>query len=230
MSAPLTPPVRATAAGALIGFGVAAWTDEIVFYHLLDWNNRVNTSTFELGQVLDNAVHAAGIFTPLFGLVFAVGARRSGGTLRRALAGGSLLGAAFFRLIDLLVEHASTKLLQSHNPAEIALYGHLWAVAAWPLLFSGALLVLLPDRSPTKRRAPVQRLRTAPDPNPAGAARQLSRSPQHHVGSAHRARAAPAKPGRPLAAGAVQPGRTPRTPDDGPPTAGHRSRSGPQST
>lgn len=139
MAAPLAPPVRTIAAGGLIGFGVAAWADELVFYHLLAWNNRVNTSTFELGQVLDNAVHVAGVFTPLFGLVLAAGARRTGGPFWRALLGGTLLGAAFFRLVDILVEHASTKLLQSHNPAEIALYDHVWSLVAWPLLCFGLL-------------------------------------------------------------------------------------------
>lgn len=166
MAAPLTPPVRAIAAGGLIGFGVAAWADEIAFYHLLAWNNRVNTSSFELGQVLDNAVHVAGVFTPLYGLVFAAGARRTGGPFWRALLGGSLLGAAFFRLIGVLVEHASTKLLQSHNPAEIALYDHTWTLVAWPMFLAGAVLVLLPGRALAGLRATARpgtsRLRNRP--------------------------------------------------------------------
>jgi uncharacterized membrane protein len=159
VAAPLAPPVRTIAAGGLIGFGVAAWADELVFYHLLAWNNRVNTSTFELGQVLDNAVHAAGVFTPLFGLVVAAGARRTGGPFWRALLGGTLLGAAFFRLVDILVEHASTKLLQSHNPAEIALYDHVWSLVAWPLLcfglltLAGARPALRPQRRTGRSRA-----------------------------------------------------------------------------
>ena len=173
MAAPLTPPVRAIAAGGLIGSGIAAWVDEIVFYHLLAWNNHVNTSTFELGQVLDNAVHAAGVFTPLFGLVLAAGARRPGGPFRRALLGGALLGAAFFRLVDILVEHASTKLLRSHNPAEIALYDHAWALVAWPLFVAGLLTVLTAARPkpPRRRSRPRSAVRPGRAPLRASAAR-----------------------------------------------------------
>ena len=144
--AALSLPVRAIASGALIGSGIAAWVDEVVFYHLLAWNNHVNTSTFELGQVLDNLVHATGIFTPLFGMVLAVDTRRRGGPLARALAGGAMLGAAAFRLVDSVVEHASTKLQQSHNPVEIALYDRTWTAVAVSLLLVGTLLALLPDR------------------------------------------------------------------------------------
>lgn len=151
--AALSLPVRAIASGALIGSGVAAWVDEIVFYHLLAWNNHVNTSTFELGQVLDNLVHATGIFTPLFGMVLAVDARRRGGPLARALAGGAMLGAAAFRLVDSVVEHASTKLQQSHNPVEIALYDRTWTAVAVSLLLVGTLLALLPDRPLVPLRA-----------------------------------------------------------------------------
>lgn len=146
MAAPLSLPARAIVAGALIGFGVAGWADAGVFYHLLHWNNRVNTSTFELGQLLDNLVHASGIFTPMFGLVLASGAAQRGLRLARTVTGGAMLGAAFFRLVDSAVEHASTKLQQSRTPAEIALYDRTWTAVAVSLFLVGSLLVLLPGR------------------------------------------------------------------------------------
>jgi uncharacterized membrane protein len=132
---------RSVGAGALVGIGLMAGLDEIVFHQLLGWHHLYDRGTLAAGLTADGLLHlleiglyAVGV-TWLFRLVL----RR--GVLWSGVAGGVLLGAGGFQLFDGTVTHKVLRLHQIRYGVELWPYDVAWNLGAAVLLLAGLALV-----------------------------------------------------------------------------------------
>jgi len=125
---------RSIWAGVLIGVGVATFVDETVFHQLLHWHHFYDRSTPAVGLVSDGIFHAFGWFATVIGLVMVADLVRRAGLVKRALAGGVLLGAGAFQLYDGTIQHKVLRLHQIRYHVEIAPYDWIWNIVALLLL------------------------------------------------------------------------------------------------
>ncbi|MGK5637533.1 DUF2243 domain-containing protein [Streptomyces sp. URMC 126] len=133
---------RSTAVGALLGVGVMAAVDEIVFHQILHWHHFFDRSTRGLGLVSDGLLHTG----ELLALVAACFLLADLGR-RRALAAaharaGCLLGAGAFQLWDGTVDHKVLRVHQIRYGVDVTAYDWAWNGAGLLLLAAGALLAV----------------------------------------------------------------------------------------
>lgn len=127
---------RSLWSGVVIGSGLMAAVDEIIFHQLLQWHHFFDRATPVLGLLSDGLLHAAELIAIVAG-GFLLADLLQRGTLARGCAwAGSLMGAGAFQVFDGLVDH---KLLRVH---QIRYVDNLLPYdLAWNL--SGLLLFLL---------------------------------------------------------------------------------------
>lgn len=131
--------IRAT---AVIGIGLMAAVDEIVFHQLLAWHHFYDRATPAFGLFTDGLLHAAELVALVAGFFMYADARRRGPIDRAAAWGGFFLGAGGFQLFDGLVDH---KLLRVHQVRygveDLWLYDLGWNLAGVALLVLGGWLL-----------------------------------------------------------------------------------------
>lgn len=128
---------RTTRAMLLVGSGLMAAVDEIVFHQVLGWHHFYDRATPAIGLLTDGLLHAAELVAIVAGFFLYADARRRGEHAPRAAWSAFLIGAGGFQLFDGLVDH---KLLRVHQIR----YGvdDLWLYdVAWNGF--GALLLLV---------------------------------------------------------------------------------------
>lgn len=125
----------------LVGVGVMAAVDEIVFHQLLQWHHFVDLSTPFMGIVSDGVLHAVELLALVFGFVGLVRLARA-----RALDGGRvlagiLLGAGGFQLFDGVVNHKILRIHQVRYGVDPLLYDLAWNAAGLALLIAGGCVL-----------------------------------------------------------------------------------------
>lgn len=128
--------------GALIGVGVMAAIDEIVFHQLLAWHHFYDQSTLAIGLLTDGLLHAAELIAIVAGFFMFADLRR-----RQALApvwawSGLFLGAGGFQLFDGIIDHKVLRLHQVRYGVDLLLYDLLWNLAGVVLIGVGIWLFL----------------------------------------------------------------------------------------
>jgi uncharacterized membrane protein len=145
---PTTAPAEQSAArrpsiltGAMLGVGLMAAVDEVVFHQLLGWHHFYDRSTPDVALLSDGLLHAAELVLLVAGF-FRLADLRGAGTLRAgALWGGLLLGAGAFQLWDGLVDHKVLRVHQVRYDVDLLPYDVAWNASAVVLLLAGALLL-----------------------------------------------------------------------------------------
>jgi uncharacterized membrane protein len=127
-------------AGLLLGIGLVAMLDEVVFHQLLHWHHFYDRSTTAAGLVSDGLFHAFSWFATVAGLFLLGGVRRRGAFRGTAYAAGLLTGAGFFQLYDGLVQHKLMGLHQIRYRVDLTPYDVVWNVVAAVLLVVGVVL------------------------------------------------------------------------------------------
>ncbi len=137
----------------LVGVGVAAFVDEVVFHQLLHWHHFYDRSTREAGLVSDGVLHAFGWFALVAGL-FWFAALRGRNELRTARwVGGLLVGAGVFQLYDGTVHHKLLGLHQIRYGVDLLPYDLAWNAPGVVALLVGLALLRGPAR-PLADRSP----------------------------------------------------------------------------
>ena len=130
--------LRAT---AVIGIGLMAAIDEIVFHQLLAWHHFYDRSTPAFGLFTDGLLHAAELVAVVAGFFLYADARRHGPVDSTTGWAGFLIGAGGFQLFDGVVDH---KLLRVHQIRygvdHLWIYDLAWNAAAVALLLAGLVL------------------------------------------------------------------------------------------
>ncbi len=127
--------------GVLLGVGVMAAVDEIIFHQLLAWHHFYDQSTPAIGLLTDGLLHAAELVAIVAGFFML-----SDLHYRRALAAnwawaGFFLGLGGFQLFDGIVDHKVLRLHQvRYGVEDILPYDIAWNLAGVILLAIGAWL------------------------------------------------------------------------------------------
>lgn len=142
--------------GVLIGIGIMAAVDEIVFHQLLAWHHFYDQSTLEIGLLTDGLLHAAELIAIVAGFFMLTDLRR-----RHTLAplwawAGFFLGMGGFQLFDGIVDHKVLRLHQIRYGVNLLPYDIAWNLAAVVLLLVGVWLTFR-ARAATKPIAAADR-------------------------------------------------------------------------
>lgn len=124
----------------LLGIGVMAAVDEIVFHQLLSWHHFYDESSNDAALASDGALHAAELIVIVAALFLFADLR-----VRRALSvpwawSGFFVGAGAFQLFDGVVDHKILRVHQVRYGVDILPYDLAWIGFALLMLAIGAAL------------------------------------------------------------------------------------------
>jgi uncharacterized membrane protein len=125
----------------MIGVGVMAAVDEIVFHQLLRWHHFYDRSTSDLALLSDGLLHAAELVIIVAGFFSYADLRRRHALAARDAWAGALLGAGGFQLFDGLVDHKALRVHQVRYGVELLPYDLAWNGAAVALIVAGAVVL-----------------------------------------------------------------------------------------
>jgi uncharacterized membrane protein len=138
--------------GALLGLGLAATLDEVVFHQLLHWHHFYDKSTPAAGLVSDGILHAASFFAAVAALYLLASLRRRDAFQPRPWWGALLTAAGAFQLYDGTVQHKLMRLHQIRYGVDLTPYDWAWNIVAVLLIAAGVLLLA---RSRSRVRVPA---------------------------------------------------------------------------
>ncbi len=132
---------RSTWAGAIIGVGLMAAVDEIVFHQLLSWHHFYDRSTTAIALLSDGLLHAAELIAIIAG-GYALLELHGRGTLARAWTwAGLLVGLGAFQLFDGLINHKVLRLHQIRYDVPLLPYDIAWNLTGALLLCIGLVML-----------------------------------------------------------------------------------------
>lgn len=133
---------RALAATLLIGMGIMAAVDEIVFHQVLGWHHFYDQATPRIGLISDGFLHAAELIALVAGFFMYANLRA-----RKQLApiwawSGLFLGAGGFQVFDGIINHKVLRLHQIRYNVDIIPYDVAWITFGILLIAIGAVLLV----------------------------------------------------------------------------------------
>ena len=127
-------------ATVLIGIGVMAAIDEIVFHQILAWHHFYDGSTPDVALLTDGFLHAAELVAIVAGFFMFADLRERGVSDPTLALPGGLLGAGGFQVFDGLVDHKVLRLHQIRYDVDILPYDLAWNAAGIVMIIVGLLL------------------------------------------------------------------------------------------
>jgi uncharacterized membrane protein len=132
---------RSARAAALVGVGLMAAVDEIVFHQLLAWHHFYDRGTAQAALMSDGVLHAAELVVLVAGGFLLADLARAGALLAGSASGGGLVGAGAFQIFDGLVNHKLLGLHQVRYGVELLGYDVAWNAVGLALLVGGVLVL-----------------------------------------------------------------------------------------
>lgn len=134
-------PGRSALATVLIGIGLMAAVDEIIFHQLLSWHHFYDHSTTSVALLSDGLLHAAELIAIVGGFFLFADLRR-----RHALAptwawAGFFLGAGGFQVFDGLFDHKVLRVHQIRYGVDLLPYDLAWNLFGLALIVVGLVFV-----------------------------------------------------------------------------------------
>lgn len=126
---------------SLVGVGLMAAVDEIVFHQLLQWHHFVDLSTPFVGIVSDGVLHAIELLAIVVGFAGLVRLARQRALTTATAWAGLLLGAGAFQLFDGVVNHKILRIHQVRYGVDPLLYDLAWNAAGLVLLIVGGCVL-----------------------------------------------------------------------------------------
>lgn len=146
---------RSLLAAVLVGIGLMAAVDEILFHQILAWHHFYDQATPAIALLSDGLLHSAELIILVAGF-FMLGALLRRGALARGSAwAGVFLGAGGFQLFDGIVDHKLLRLHQIRYVDNVLPYDLAWNLSAVVLLAIGFVLLR------RARRVSQQRVKAA---------------------------------------------------------------------
>ncbi|GAB2934514.1 DUF2243 domain-containing protein [Micromonospora polyrhachis] len=133
---------RSTAAATLVGIGLMAAVDEIVFHQLLQWHHFYDRSTPTVGIFSDGLLHTAELIAVVAGFFLLADLRRHGRLVPASAWAGLILGLGVFQLFDGIVDHKVLRIHQIRYDVDLLPYDVVWNAGAVLLLVIGTVLAL----------------------------------------------------------------------------------------
>lgn len=124
----------------MIGVGLMAAVDEIVFHQILGWHHFYDRSTRSVALLSDGLLHATELIVIVAGFFLFADLRRRQALAPRAAWAGFLLGLGGFQLFDGLVDHKVLRVHQIRYAVDLLPYDLGWNLGGVALLTIGAVL------------------------------------------------------------------------------------------
>ena len=133
----------------VVGIGMIAAIDEIVFHQVLAWHHFYDLATPAVGLFADGLLHAAELVAIVAGFFLYAEARTHGSIDRRTAWAGLLVGGGGFQLFDGLVDHKLLRLHQvRYGVDNLLVYDLAWNGAGLLVLVIGLMLLRKRSASP----------------------------------------------------------------------------------
>ena len=126
----------------MIGAGLMAAVDVIVFHQLLAWHHFYDGSTRDVALLSDGLLHAAELAVLGVGGFLLAGLRRRAAPAPASARAGFFLGAGGFQLFDGLVHHKVLRLHQVRYGVDPLPYDLAWNLVGLALLLAGGVLLV----------------------------------------------------------------------------------------
>lgn len=131
---------RSLWSGALVGAGVMAAVDEIVFHQLLQWHHFYDRATPAIGLFADGLLHSAELIVLVAGFSLLANLA-SRDLLARAHAwAGFFIGAGGFQLFDGIIDHKVFRTHQVRYVEPLWPYDLAWNALGLVLLVVGLVI------------------------------------------------------------------------------------------
>lgn len=127
----------------LIGIGLMAGVDEIIFHQILAWHHFYDRSTTEIGLLTDGLLHAAELVAIVAGFFWVLDLRRRQLLSLPTVRAGVVVGLGAFQLFDGLVDHKVLHLHQIRYVDNLLPYDITWNVVALLILIVGIILATM---------------------------------------------------------------------------------------
>ncbi|WP_101789349.1 DUF2243 domain-containing protein [Nonomuraea indica] len=148
-------PLRGSVLSALlIGIGVMAAVDELVFHRLLGWHHFYDRATPRVGLLSDGLLRAAELVAVVGGCFWLADLRRRAALVARAAWGGFLAGAGALQVFDGVVDRRVLRVHQLRSGVDPLPYDLAWNLAGLALLACGIALAVRAGGRPAATRAP----------------------------------------------------------------------------
>jgi uncharacterized membrane protein len=133
---------RSLLTGGMLGVGVMAALDVVVFHLLLGWHHFYDRSTPAVGLLSDGLLQTGYLVVLVAGAFRLADARRAGTLARRSAVAGFVTGLGAFQLFDGVVDHKLLRVHQVRYGVDLLPYDVAWIGASVLLLVVGTGLVL----------------------------------------------------------------------------------------
>lgn len=127
-------------AAALVGVGIMAAVDEIIFHQILSWHHFYDRSTTEVGLMTDGLLHSAELISIVAGFFMLLDLRKNRNLSTPGAWAGFFLGLGGFQLFDGIVDHKVLRLHQVRYVENLLPYDISWNAAGVLLLLIGFYL------------------------------------------------------------------------------------------
>lgn len=132
---------RSVKVAMLIGVGIMAAVDEIIFHQLLAWHHFYDRSTPEIALLTDGLLHSAELIALVAGFFMFADLRRRQALVPMGAWAGFFLGSGGFQLFDGLIDHKVFRVHQVRYGVELLPYDLAWNFAGLLLLLIGFWLL-----------------------------------------------------------------------------------------
>lgn len=131
---------RSMKAGILVGIGIMAAVDEIIFHQILAWHHFYDRATTKIGLLSDGLLHSAELIFIVAGFFMLLDLIRSNSIFKKKAWAGFFIGLAGFHLFDGIVDHKVLRLHQVRYVENILPYDLGWNIAGIILLVIGIII------------------------------------------------------------------------------------------
>lgn len=153
---PFPEPARSTRATILIGIGVMAAVDEIVFHQLLAWHHFYDQSTPAIGLLSDGILHAGELIAIVAGFFLFADLRRRHALVPIRAWSGFFLGLGIFQIFDGIIDHKVLRVHQIRYGVDLLVYDLAWNLAGFLLILIGVWLAIRAQSKAHRTTKPVE--------------------------------------------------------------------------
>ena len=146
-------PLKSLLATLMIGAGMMAAVDKIIFHQILGWHHFYDRATPTIGLMSDGFLHAAELILLVAGFFMYSNLLKTRSLERWWAWAGFFLGAGGFQVFDGIINHKVLRLHQIRYGVDIIPYDIAWISFGCVLIFIGLILLRKARRELQKAQA-----------------------------------------------------------------------------
>lgn len=131
----------------LVGIGIMAGVDTIIFHQILSWHHFYDRSTTEVALMSDGLLHSAELIALVAGFFILMDLRRNKALMKSRAWAGFFIGMGGFQLFDGMINHKVLRLHQIRYVDNVLPFDIAWNTAAIILLIIGFMIYSRSNRN-----------------------------------------------------------------------------------